>query len=193
MKRSQLMNKSSETPTNSLQRQKVGTLSERFGCRSEFMEKVNPTTQAAFLRRPELSVTGDYPTLRALNDEYGASFAEQWLLPQIADLSLFTGAKNLDKRKQMELAQTMAAEYYYLKVTEFLLFFARFKSGRYGRFYGAVDPMVITCALREFVSERNDIIARTEQERREREEREYREAHPPISYDEYLRRKEATQ
>lgn len=39
-----------------------------------------------------------------------------------------------------------------------MLFFYRFKQGKYGRFYGVVDPLVIMTALQEFLRERNEAI-----------------------------------
>lgn len=131
---------------------------------------------------------GEYPTLTDINISYGKTFAEQWLYPQITDLSIFTGAKNLNKEQIRSLASVIAAEYRYLKVTELLLFFHRFKTGRYGRFYGTVDPMVITCALRDFMKERNVLIAQYEQELNEEEAK--KKALPTMSHEEYLKLKE---
>ena len=37
-----------------------------------------------------------------------------------------------------------------------MLFFFQFKSGKYGRFYGSVDPLVITTSLRDFLKERGN-------------------------------------
>ena len=73
-------------------------------------------------------------------------------------------------------------------------FFRLFRLGKYGKFYGVADPMVITEALGKFLKYRADVIdellaqqAREEAER-EREERE-REA---VTYEQYreLLRKE---
>lgn len=128
------------------------------------MQKVNPQTQAAFAVKQQQAVMGDYPTLTDICMTYGKTFAEQWLYPQIADLAMFTGAKNLTKEQMRGLASVIAVEYRYLKVTELLLFFHRFKTGRYGRFYGSVDPMVITCAIRDFIKERNIFIDQYERE-----------------------------
>ena len=83
----------------------------------------------------------------------------------------------------------IATEYYYLKVSELMLFFHRFKTGRYGRFYGSVDPLVITTSLRDFVRERGIAYEQHEQEERERREKE--ECKNAITYEEYLRRKES--
>lgn len=68
-----------------------------------------------------------------------------------------------------------------------MLFFSRFKAGRYGRFYGNVDPMVITSALVIFRRERAEVIARHEDEDREKERE--RQASEAISYEEYMKRK----
>jgi len=128
---------------------------------------VSPQAQPAFARRPEVAVRGEYPTLQEISECYGRDFDVEWLTVQICDISTFTGAKNMDENQQEVLARTIAAEYPGLKVTELLLFFHRFKTGRYGRFYGNVDPMVVTTALHDFVSERNDLrdaVADTEAE-----------------------------
>lgn len=153
--------------------------------------KVTPDTQIAFANNQENAVMGNYPTLNDINTAYGNGFAVEWLLPQINNLSTHTGAKNLTQEQQYDLARIIATEYKFLKVTEMLLFFYRFKTGRYGRFYGSVDPMVITCALREFLQERNSLIDSYEQKRRQ-EERE-RQSEGTISYEEYLSLKKQKQ
>lgn len=129
------------------------------------MNKVNPDTQAYFAQKPVSAVMGSYPTLDELRAPYGKQFAAAWLVPQIYDMSAFTGARNLTEKQQEQLADILAVECRELKVTEIMLFFYRFKTGRYGRFYGAVDPMVVTTALQEFLRERKDIID-SETERR---------------------------
>jgi hypothetical protein len=118
---------------------------------------VNPDTQAYFAMKPEVAVTGDFPTLDELRDCYGEQFASAWLVPQIYDMSAFTGARNLTEKQQEQLADILAVECRSLKVTELMLFFYRFKTGRYGRFYGAVDPMVVTTALQDFLRERDEL------------------------------------
>lgn len=141
----------------------------RFGSDDDFMRKVTPDTQVHFAAKPESAIMGDYPTLRDIDSAYGKGFSVEWLIPQISNLALYTGAKNLNDRQQLELARVISVEYRHLKITEILMFFARFKAGRYGRFYGSVDPMVITCALRDFIKERNIMIDSFEQKKREEE------------------------
>jgi hypothetical protein len=69
-----------------------------------------------------------------------------------------------------------------------MLFFHRFKAGNYSKFYGQVDPLAITTALKEFVRERGDAWFKRQQTEREERERKEREANPPISWEEYCRR-----
>lgn len=160
---------------------------QRFGTSDDFLHRVTPDTQAAFASRKEKAFTGDYPTLTDIRIVYGERFPEQWLTAQIADAALFAGARNLDKYQQQNLARLISVEYHYLKVTELLVFFYRLKLGCYGHFYANVDPMMITCALREFIKERNACIAEHEQRERERREAEDREKNPPITREEWER------
>ena len=55
-----------------------------------------------------------------------------------------------------------------------MLFFAHFKAGRYVKFYGSVDPLVITDALQKFKIWRSNALDRVH----EVEERERRNAKP---------------
>lgn len=179
----------SSTPMISLTKQeqeKKLAIQSKFGNQDSFLQKVNPQTQAAFAVKQQQAVMGNYPTLTDICLAYGKTFSEQWLYPQIADLAMFTGAKNLTKEQMRGLASVIAVEYRYLKVTELLLFFHRFKTGRYGRFYGSVDPMVITCALREFMKERNSLIDIYEREIRDKE-MEQQKLLPVMSHEEYLK------
>lgn len=160
-----------------------------FGSDNEFKMKVTPDKQVAFGKNKEAAVMGNYPTLIDINAAYGNGFAVEWLMQHIANLAMHTGAKNLSVTQEHELAEIICAEYPHLKITEIMLFFYRFKTGRYGRFYGNVDPMIIVCALREFMSDRAEIIDHAlQQQRREEQERD-RELNPPITRQQWLEMK----
>lgn len=142
--------------------------------------------QAAVCRDVGKAFFADYPTLAELNTAFSWNTATQWLVPELLDLSEFCGCKDKLTRKQMEqLADVIAANYGYMKISELMLFFQRFKTGRYGRFYGAVDPMVVTSALRVFDKERGEAYGRHEQE--ERKAREERERPQCVTWEEYCR------
>ena len=55
-----------------------------------------------------------------------------------------------------EFSKLFVAQYHYIKLTEFLSFVARFKLGRYGKFYGYFDTMTIGEAFHRFLKERSD-------------------------------------
>ena len=171
-------------------RQRMMKLVSRFGDRNAFLMKCNPGVQTTFASHPETCYFGDYPTLAELNAAYGRTMASQWLLPQIANLSEFSGARDVTEVQQEELSRIIAQEYHWLKITELLLFFYKFKTGCYGRFYGAVDPLAITTALREFIRDRSTAYAKHEQEERERKEAEERRLNQPVSREEWIRLKQ---
>lgn len=94
-----------------------------------------------------------------------------WLVPQLYNLSEYCGCKEKLQGKSLEeCAYVIATEFYYLKISELMLFFNRFKAGRYGRFYGSVDPVVITTSLRDFLNERAFAYEKHEQEKRQKRE-----------------------
>ena len=162
----------------------------KFGPRDHFLLRFNPDYQRIVCGNIDVCIFGDYPTLSEINRAYGDETAFAWLVPQLTNLSEYCGCKEKLEGIQLEnCADVIAMEFHYLKVSELMLFFHRFKTGRYGRFYGTVDPLIITTSLREFIKERNVEIERHEQEERERKAAEHRKR--AIPYTEYLRRKEA--
>lgn len=92
----------------------------------------------------------DYSTLATLDLAYGENTASKWLTVAITNLNIFCGSKNMNDDQVADLAILLANEYRDMKFSVFQLFFYRFKCGDFGKFYGKVDPMVITCALKEF-------------------------------------------
>ncbi len=148
---------------------------KRYGDRERFMLTFTSDHEAAYCRHAERCVTGSAPTLAQVNAAYGANTSAACLIPMLTDVSEFCGCKEKITTKQIDtLADIIVDGYHWLKVTELMLFFWWFKAGRYGRFYGAVDPMVITTALREFVKDRGAIIARRDRAEAEKKEAEWR-------------------
>ena len=116
--------------------------------------------------------TGKAPTLNVLNDAFGKNITEAWLAIQIRDLSEFSGCKDkLDIEQIDKLAKVIIASFKHLKVTELMHFFLQFKSGKYGKFYGAVDGLVITEALQVFCYERNETLHNIYEEERRRKKK----------------------
>ena len=135
------------------------------------------------------------PTLATVSRVFAHGTAVSWIVIQLSSLAEFAGVKDKFTERQLnEQASLILSQFYFLRLSELMDFFRLFRLGKYGKFYGVADPMVITEALGKFLKYRADVIdellaqqAREEAER-EREERE-REA---VTYEQYreLLRKE---
>lgn len=136
--------------------------------------------QVQYCRDIERVHFGKAPKLSLMVQAYGRNTAESWLEIQLNDLSLFAGCKEKLSVEQInEMAKMIIEEYPNYNLTEFMLFFQRFKKCRYGRFYGAVDPMIIFQALEDFSRERAQVFRerdeKEEKARRAEEDRQFAE------------------
>ena len=149
LKNSQLQ-KSSRTSPSSIE------LIRQYGqSPNNLLTVYNPSMQVKYCRDVDRVFFGKAPKLRTLAEAYGRHTAESWLTIQLNDLSEFAGCKGkLSKRQYEELAKMILETYPHYNLAEFMLFCHRFKLCRYGRFYGAVDPMVILQSLDKFNEER---------------------------------------
>lgn len=120
----------------------------------------------------EKCFTGDTPTIFEVRRAYSAATVDSWLDIQLADLVRFCGVKGKEEFSQIidPVIQVVSDNFGYLKLSELMLFFQQFKAGRYGRFYGTVDPMVITEALQQFLEFRSERLALIERSRRRAEQ-----------------------
>ena len=138
-----------------------------------FLTEFNPMAQIKAVKNSDRAFFGKAPSLALVGHTYGENTPVMWLLAQLFDLCEFTGVKKMDEQQAQYLAEVISFEYAFLKVTELMVFFHRFKMGRYGRFYGSVDPMLILTGLKEFLAEREIEIIRHESELRKQEEAEH--------------------
>lgn len=146
---------------------------------AEFITTFAPKKQYAFCTEVKRCYTGKAPSLVVVNEAFGKGTAQSWLAFQLRDLSEFSGAKEKLGIGQIDdITEVIMSQFPFLKVTELMHFFLLFKSGKFGKFYGAVDGLAIMEALREFIDERNDKLYRwrQEEERREKEAKEAEEA-----------------
>lgn len=102
---------------------------------------------------------GSALTISEVSKLHGANIAESWLEIQLRDLNEFVGVQNKMSVEQIQsLSQSIFYYYPGFKVTEFILFFQMFKMGEFGQFYGTVDSLVLTNALKSFYEHRNGRI-----------------------------------
>lgn len=152
----------------------------------QFLINNSPAIQSQMAASPKNCMFGDSPELYKLKKQYGDNAPVAWLIPQLKDLSEYCGVKDkLMNEHLLQCARVLASEYGYLKTSEFMLFFHLFKTGRYGEFYGNVDPLKISAALRKFLIDRNDYFFRIEQKEREKKRDEARKG--AVTYEEYKR------
>ena len=132
---------------------------------------------------------GNAPTLAVVRRDYGAEIARKWLVIEVGDFNNFIGISE-EKKMPLEVMKSLAdmimSRYYYLKLSEVMLFFMRLKYGDYGEMYGSVDALRILSAMRKFITQRNNIIVKEEQKERERQMAESMKH--AISREEYDRR-----
>ena len=149
----------------------------QYGTIDNFMLTMSPARQLQVKDNRQGFMVGEFPTLNNIAEAYGRTSPIQWLIAQITNLSEFCGVKDkLTGDQCEELAWLIAGEYSYYTVTQFLVFFHDFKMGRFGKFFGAVDPLVITTAIKEFDKERVRLLSiqeREEEDKRLREEAKY--------------------
>ncbi len=137
----------------------------------------------------ELAVNGGIPTLRLVGETFGHECVTQWLRVLLENLNAFAGQTvGLSDVQMLELAEIISAEYHWLNLAEMHVFFIRLKGGRYGTFYGSIDPMKITASLTLFVRERHRELAAHESElqRRSRTDRPAGRRAGCVTYEEYL-------
>lgn len=151
-----------------------------------FLLDNSPDRQVEMAMNKKLCYFGDFPVLAELRANYGDNAPIMWLSAQLKDLSEYCGAKEkFTKQVLKQCAAVITTEFFYLKTSELMLFFHNFKAGRYGEFYGAIDPIKITSSIRKFVLDRNIVIEKQEQEERERKREQARKG--AVSYEEYQR------
>lgn len=159
---------------------------------SQFILDYNPDLQFKIVRcnatHSDLALNDNIPCLGLLSSTYGDATPLEWLKIQFGSLNDFAEVTTKIAKEQLsELAEIFLSEYYYINAAEICFFIARFKTGKYGRFYGAIDPMKITSAMLEYVSERRKDIERHEREqyRIQRQKEIEERGNNRISYAEY--------
>lgn len=132
------------------------------------------TLQPLLLASPEKAYSEKSPVIGDLGRMYHPEAPALWVETQLQTLDFASQTKEgADGKALTEFSRLFAAQYGGIKLTEFLLFVARFKLGRYGKFYGYFDTLTIGEAFRKFLRERGDELAVLERarENRIREER----------------------
>lgn len=122
--------------------------------------------QPLLLASPEKAYSDKSPAIGDLGRIYRPEAPALWVETQLQTLDFASQTKEgADSQALTEFSRLFAAQYPGIKLTEFLLFVARFKLGRYGKFYGYFDTLTIGEAFRKFLRERSNELDVLERKR----------------------------
>lgn len=135
----------------------------RYGDVKNFYKLFSLRNTSDYISNPERCVTGSAPTLCAMKRFYGEGPTRGWVEIQIITLSDLCGAAGKINNTQTAFcAEVILAQYGYLKVTDLLLYFSNLTAGKYGYFYGAIDPQRILAWINDYLHDRNIIYEQYE-------------------------------
>lgn len=96
------------------------------------------------------------PTIGDLDRMYEFGASSLWVKTQLMGIDFVSSTKeDADMNALIEFSNLFCRQYHGIKLTEFLLFVARFKLGQYGKFYGYFDMLTIGDAFKKFMRERS--------------------------------------
>lgn len=156
---------------------KIADLCKAYPTLKDLALVYNPNNSPKFAQYPSRCITGTAPTLVDLNNAYGSTSHIQWLIAQLATFQEGINTPNKMTPQQLSmLAQTMATDFFFLKLSEVMLFLARLAGGSYDvDFHGYVSPDAIIDALKNrFMPYRASVLE--DMYKRDREEKEREEA-----------------
>lgn len=162
---------------------------------SEVERVYSPALWTYAASNAELAYNAVCPTLWCYSSIYGEKVAERWLYMQI--MALYGASSNHDKGI-IDGIQLFAASFLSqvkaFKLSEMMLFFARYKAGRYDNSYYSFDTRRIGNAFfKEFLPERQIELDRInkQEEQRKIEERAFTppKGHTSLSWYQELKRR----
>lgn len=128
------------------------------------------------------------PTIGDVRREYGYQMAFRWLFIHITDAASKVSAQQRPGKSQIDgIAVQMMEQYFYLKLTEIMLFFDMFKRGVLGDVYNAFDSRSVFRAMKAFNVLRGDVIKSSEEKEHMEELR--RDMDKRVTWEQYCKMK----
>ena len=172
------------------------TLTTRYGDAANFCRLFSLKDASEYLSHPERCVTGKAPTLDETTCSYGHQVTRAWVQKQLFALSEMCGTKGRMTQEQAHFcAGQLIAGFGYLKVTDVLLYFSSLIAGRYGYFYGQVDPQHVMAWMDLYLKDRAAIFNRHEMrlKAQQQQQEDARHSAKCVSYEEYQKMKRGLQ
>lgn len=122
-------------------------------------------------KNSEKAYYADCPTLQKYDEFYGEGNAEFWIYGQVIALFGSSSSKDAGVVDGITIfAQSFASQVKIYKLSELMLFFARYKAGRYDNSFSQFDARRIGNAFfKEFIPERSKEIESYERKRKNEE------------------------
>lgn len=135
----------------------LSAIKQRYPTFSKMSAVYSTSLQPMLLADMEKAYSEKSPTVSDLERMYGNGSSALWVKTQLLTIDFASSTKeSADENALNEFSSLFVYQYHYIKLTEFILFVARFKLGKYGKFYGYFDTITIGEAFRKFLRERND-------------------------------------
>lgn len=135
----------------------LSAIKQRYPTFSQASAAYSTSLQPILLADLDKAYSEKSPTLSDLERMYGDGSSVLWAKTQLLTIDFASVTKeSADENALNEFSNLFVRQYHYIKLTEFILFVARFKLGRYGKFYGYFDTITIGEAFRKFLKERSD-------------------------------------
>lgn len=124
----------------------------------------SPANWGYTARNPSKAYYAECPTLQKYDEFYGDGNSDFWVYSQIMALFGASSSKDVGVVDGIKIfAQSFASQVKVYKLSELMLFFARYKAGRYDNSFSQFDARRIGNAFfKEFLPERNREIAKCE-------------------------------
>lgn len=150
---------------------------------SDIERQFSPNNWGYTLANPDKAYLAECPTLLSYERTYGEGVSADWIRLQVITLYGASNSKDVGIADGIKLfSQNFAQEVKTFKLSELMLFFARYKAGKYDNSYATFDAKRIGNAFfTEFIKERNRELDRIhrEQSQKEIEDRRFT---PPVGY-----------
>lgn len=139
---------------------------QKYSTFEHLASRFNPDVQCRLLNNLEIAYFSNTPTIGLVSETFGWDSAFIWMKTQITTIDFYNGTvKDGDYDSIGEAAMLFVRQYGYIKLTEFMLFVARFKLGLYGKFYGSFDPIALGECFKLFLRHREKEIFEIERKR----------------------------
>lgn len=149
----------------------TATWTKKYQTPSQIEQTFSPSQWSFASNNPERAYLSDCPTLKEYSLTFGEKVAEKWVYMQI--MALYGASSNTDKGAADGIrlfAASFSRETSTFKLSELMLFFARYKAGKYDNSYYSFDTRRIGNAFfKEFLPERQrelDRITKEEEQKR---------------------------